>query len=142
MIIKLDSQEAKAQAIAYIQALPVDPVHYCEIKEETRKLSQNAQQWPILAAFAKQVPWPVDGVKQLITDQDWKHILTAAYRNETKMRIAQGLEGGVVVLGQRTREFTKKEWPDWMAFLNWAAADRDVKVPVSKRQEEQLCNQN
>lgn len=109
-----------------------------EIKADTRALSQNRQQWQILAAFAKQLRWPINGAMQYISAEDWKEILTAAWRQESA-RVAQGFDGkGVVMLGHRTREFTAEEWPEWMAFLNWAAAEKGVKVPVSKRRAEEI----
>jgi len=49
-----------------------------------------------------------------------------------------GLYGGVVMLGKRTREFKRVEWPEWMAFLESVAADRGVKIPLSKRQCEAM----
>lgn len=108
------------------------------IQTDTRTLSHNRQQWPILSAFAKQLQWPINGAMQFISDEDYKDILTAAYRQEMT-RIAQGFDGkGVVMLGHRTREFTAEEWPEWMAFLNWAAAEKGVKVPVSKRRAEEM----
>jgi hypothetical protein len=42
------------------------------------------------------------------------------------------------MLGHKTREFKKDEWPEWMAFLESVAADRGVKVPMSKRQYESM----
>jgi hypothetical protein len=104
-----------------------------EIKPDTRTLQNNRCQWPILAAFANQLSWPINGAMQYISAEDWKAILTAAWRQESA-RVAMGFDGGVVMLGHRTREFTKEEWPEWIAFLNWAAAEKGVKVPVSKRQ--------
>jgi hypothetical protein len=128
-----DSSKTRAVIIEAILNAPVGRV--VEIKPETRKLVQNSQQWPILNAFAEQVQWPINGAMQYILPDDWKDILTACYRGET-VRVAQGFEGGVVMLGLRTREFTAEEWPNWMAFLNWAAAEKGVKVRASKRYEE------
>jgi hypothetical protein len=108
-----------------------------EIKAETRNLQNNRAQWPILAAFAKQLSWPINGAMQYISAEDWKAILTAAWRQESA-RVAMGFGGGVVMLGHRTREFTKEEWPEWMEFLNWAAAEKGVKVPVSKKYAEEM----
>jgi hypothetical protein len=108
------------------------------IQPDTRTLQNNRCQWPILSAFAKQLRWPINGTMQYISDEDYKDILTAAYRQEMT-RIAQGFDGkSVVMLGHRTREFTKEEWPEWMEFLNWAAAEKGVKVQVSKRQAEEM----
>jgi len=36
------------------------------------------------------------------------------------------------MLGHKTREFKAAEWSDWMAFLESVAADRGVRVPMSK----------
>jgi hypothetical protein len=130
-----DSKESREHIIKAI--LSADAGFLVEIKADTRTLQNNRQQWPILAAFEKQLRWPINGAMQFISAEDWKDILTAAYRQEMT-RIAQGFDGGVVMLGHRTREFTKEEWPEWIAFLNWAAAEKGVKVPVSKRYAEEM----
>ena len=40
---------------------------------------------------------------------------------------SDGLDGGVVMLGQRTSKFGKKEFSDWLTFLHSVAIDRSVK---------------
>ena len=62
-----------------------------------------------------------------ITDEDWKDILTAAFRQELA-RVAPGINGGMVLLGARTSHFKVKEFSDWMEFLHATAADRGVVV--------------
>jgi hypothetical protein len=98
-----------------------------EIKEATRTLDQNAAQWPILDAFSKQLKWPVNGEMVLLTPEEWKDILTAAFKAET-VRVAMGLNGGMVLLGFRTSKFGKKEFSEWLEFLHATAADRGVIV--------------
>jgi hypothetical protein len=117
--------------------LPTDKSMMVTIQKVTRTLAHNAVQWPILNAFSEQLVWPVNGAMVKLSGEEWKHILTAAYRQETA-RIAQGLDGGMVMLGHKTREFKKDEWPDWMEFLNSVASDRGIKVPMSKSQCESL----
>jgi NinB protein len=95
------------------------------IKEPTRSLEANAAMWPILDAFAKQVKWPVNGAMQLISPEDWKDILTAAFRQH-QPRVAQGLDGGMVILGLRTSKFSKRTFSDWLDFLNATAIDKGV----------------
>ena len=116
------------------------------MSEETRSNADNRQQWPILQAFAAQKQWPVNGVYMLVDAESWKDILTSAFREETQPRIAAAFSlnvpgnidhRGVVMLGKKTREFKKKEWPEWMAFLNAAAAECGIKVPLSKAQQSQ-----
>lgn len=97
------------------------------VSEPNRTLEQNAAQWPILEAFAEQLQWPVNGRMEWLTAEEWKDILTAAFRVE-EVRLAQGLNGGMVMLGQRTRKFKVKEFSDWLEFLHATAADRGVTV--------------
>jgi hypothetical protein len=100
---------------------------------ETRTPEQNAQQWPYLAGFAKQLQWPVNGHMVHMTADEWKDVLTAAFTRET-VRLAQGLDGGLVMLGLRTSKFSKKRWPEWMAFLKATAAERGVEPIYAKEQ--------
>ncbi len=102
------------------------------VERETRTLANNAAQWPILNAFADQLQWPINGYMVYMTSEEWKDVLSSAFKQET-VRLAMGLDGGVVMLGARTSKFKREDWPDWMAFLESVAADRGVKIPVSKR---------
>ena len=95
------------------------------ISESNRSLEQNAAQWPILQAFADQIQWPVNGRMEWLTKEEWKDLLTAAFKKET-VRVAMGLDGGMVMLGSRTSKFVKKEFSEWIEFLHATAADREV----------------
>jgi len=117
-IFRFVHAEARRRAAAYCMVAPEGSI--AEFKDATRTLSQNCAQWPILQAFAKQKQWPVNGVLEWITDEEYKDVLTAAFYQEN-VRLAAGLDGGVVMLGRRTREFKKKEFSDWLEFLNAAA---------------------
>ncbi len=97
------------------------------IGEPTRNLEQNSAQWPILEAFSKQLQWPVNGNMVYMTAEEWKDVLTAAFRNETA-RLAMGLDGGVVMLGMRTSKMTKREFSEWLEFLHAVAAQRGVDI--------------
>ena len=104
------------------------------IRLETRSQAQNRLMWPILTDFSKQLQWPVDGRMVTMTPDEWKDVLSAAFRGES-VRLAMGLSGGVVLLGQRTSKFTKKEFGEWIEFLYATAADRDVRLPAWVDQE-------
>lgn len=97
------------------------------VAEPTRSLDQNAAQWPILQAFADQLEWPVNGRMVRMSDEEWKDVLTAAFRRETA-RLAMGLDGGVVMLGMRTSKMSKREFGDWLEFLHATAAARGVEL--------------
>jgi hypothetical protein len=124
-ILKLRGEAARKAACREILAAPEGWV--VRIGEPNRTLEQNAAQWPILEAFAKQLQWPINGMLQQITAEDWKDILTAAFR-QAQPRVAQGIDGGMVLLGQRTREFGKREFSDWLEFLNATADERGVEL--------------
>ena len=93
----------------------------------TRTLDQNAAQWPYLDAFSKQIKWPVNGHMVNMTPEEWKHVLTAAFKRESA-RLAMGLDGGVVMLGMRTSQMNKSAFSDWLEFLIATAAQRNVTV--------------
>jgi hypothetical protein len=97
------------------------------VAEPTRSLDQNAAQWPILDAFSEQLAWSINGVMTKLEPEDWKTILTAAFRQEGN-RVAQGLDGGLVFLGMRTSKMSKKEFSDYLEFLNATAVLRGVNL--------------
>ena len=96
---------------------------------ETRSQAQNRLMWPLLTEFSKQLDWPVDGQMVKMDPDDWKDVLSAAFRGES-VRIAMGLSGGVVLLGQRTSKFTKAQFSEWVEFLYATAALRGVRLPA------------
>jgi hypothetical protein len=111
-----------------IQAIKDAPDGYVvTIQEPTRNLEQNAALWVLLQAFSEQLKWPVNGELVHMSPEDWKHVLTAALRNETG-RLAMGLNGGVVMLGARTSKMSKREFSDLLEFIQAVAAERQVKI--------------
>jgi hypothetical protein len=97
------------------------------VAEPTRSLDANALQWVILQAFSEQLAWSINGVMTKLEPEDWKTILTAAFRQEGN-RVAQGLDGGLVFLGMRTSKMSKKEFSDYLEFLNATAVLRGVNL--------------
>lgn len=95
------------------------------LSEPPRTLDQNAAQWPILEAFSKQLQWPINGMMTTMAPEEWKDVLTAAFKRET-VRVAMGLDGGMVMLGSRTSKFKKAEFSEYLEFLNATAALRGV----------------
>ncbi len=133
----MDSDYKHLECKKYIDSLPMDGSKVVTIQGVTRTLAQNAVQWPILNAFSNQLKWPVNGEMVKLDPEEWKDILTVAYKQET-VRLAPGLNGGMVMLGKKTRKFKADEWSEWMEFLNSVASDRGIKVPMSKSQCEAL----
>lgn len=124
-IFTLAHQGARQRAA---QAVLMAPDGYVvTVGEPTRNLEQNAAQWPILEAFAEQLLWPVNCEMVRMSAEEWKDVLTAAFKGE-KLRLAKGLDGGVVMIGLRTSKFGKREFSEWLDFLNSVAADRGVNL--------------
>lgn len=124
-VFVLAHPQARANAVHAVQTTPDGYV--VTIQEKNRTLDQNAAQWPILEAFSQQLQWPVNGQMVHMTAEEWKDVLTAAFQRETA-RLAMGLDGGVVMLGQRTSKFGKKRFSEWLEFLHAIAAQRGVQV--------------
>jgi len=122
-------ETARKRALAAVTTAPDGFVTV--VCEPTRNLDQNAAQWPILQAFSDQLVWPVNGKMETLTPEEWKDLLTAAFKRET-VRVAMGLDGGMVMLGARTSKFGKKEFSDWLEFLHATAADRGVDLEMDR----------
>lgn len=116
---------ARQRAIQAIQDAPQG--HKVTIQEQTRSLDQNAACWPLLHAIAEQVKWPVNGQMVNMTAEEFKDVLTASFRKEVP-RLAMGVDGGVVMLGQRTSKFTKKEFSEWLDYLHWFCSEKGVNL--------------
>lgn len=117
--------EARQRARDWVTAAPEG--YSVTVQPPKRSLAQNAAMWPILEAFSQQLRWPVNGQMVLMTPDEWKDVLTAAFRRETT-RIAMGLDGGVVMLGSSTSAMLKDEFSDFLEFLHATAIARGVTV--------------
>jgi hypothetical protein len=122
-VFKLVHGMARSGAVVAVNQAPEGYV--VTISEPTRSLDQNAAMWPILQAFADQLQWPVNGAMVWMTPDEWKDVLSAAFKRET-VRVAMGLDGGMVMLGSRTSKFGVREMSDFIEFLHATAAARDV----------------
>ena len=123
-ILQPSPHPARRNAAAFCMEAPDGWV--VTAQEPGRSADQNAAMWPILDAFAKQLQWSVNGRMEWMTSEEWKDVLSAAFRQET-VRLAMAFDGpGVVMLGQRTSKFGKRAFSDWLEFLHAAAASRGV----------------
>ena len=124
-IYRLVHDEARRRAAQDVQTAPDG--YICTVSEATRTGEQNAAQWPILEAFAQQQQACINGRMETVSADDWKDILTAAFRAELS-RVALGIDGKMILLGQRTSQMGKREFSEWLEFLHATAAQRGVVV--------------
>lgn len=96
------------------------------VRLPTRSVEQNTRMWRMLRDVARQVEWPVNGRMQLVSAEEWKDIFSAALRKE--QRIAQGIDGGFVLLGMRTSKLTVQGMCDLVALMDAFGAERDPPV--------------
>lgn len=120
---KITGQQARLAACREVMAAPDG--HVVRIAEATRSLDQNALLWPLLECFAAQLTWPVNGAQTALEADEWKDILSAAFEQES-VRLAQGLNGGVVMLGRRTSQYGKKRFSEFIEFIYATGAARGV----------------
>lgn len=94
------------------------------ICKETRSTAQNRMLWSCLNDIAGTVQWPVDGKLQKLDAEEWKHILSAGLKKH--QRVAQGIEGGFVMLGQRTSRMTVAEMGELITLAHAFGDERGV----------------
>lgn len=130
----LRSQSVLDYLIEYLRGIALSETHPMAVRigDVNRTLEQNAAQWPLLEAIAKQLQWPVDGEMCWLTSDEFKDILTAGFKGE-KLRLAKGVNGGVVMLGLRTSKMGKQEFSEWLEFLHWFCADRGVNIERERK---------
>lgn len=120
-------EHAKELSVGHAVEVIVRPV------KSRRSLIQNAKMWAMLADVSRQVQWPVNGVLETLDSEDWKSLITAAARQET--RVAAGLNGGAVMLGVSTRKMTTQQMADVIEYLYAFGADKGVKWSERANQE-------
>lgn len=95
-----------------------------------RTAEQNRLMWAMLTDISQQVMWPVNGVMQALSPEEWKDLLTASLTSE--MRVAQGIDGGIVLLGRRTSKMTVRQMTDLVDLMSAFGSERGVKFTASE----------
>ena len=96
----------------------------CEIRPKTRTLAQNDLLWSVLTDISKQVEFVVNGELIKVSPEEVKDILTAGLKRETRM--AMGIDGGMVILGQRTSKMTVRELAELIELAHAFGTQRGV----------------
>lgn len=76
--------------------------------------------WAMLTDVSRQVDW----YGERLTKEEWKTVMTAALR---KQRAVPGIDGGFVVLGDKTSEMDKTELSELMELIEAFGAQKDVR---------------
>jgi hypothetical protein len=128
--VRLIDAQRRAYAKEMIDRVPDGWV--VALSEPTRTLDQNAMLWPLLTDLSRQVEWPINGVAQKLSPEDWKDLATASLAKE--QRVAAGLDGGFVFLGRRTSTMSKRTFSDLIEIIFAFGSAHDVKwsTPMPK----------
>ncbi|WP_295487944.1 recombination protein NinB [uncultured Pseudomonas sp.] len=100
-----------------------------------RSLEANAAMWAMLTDISRQKQWVVNGVQTYLEPEDWKDILTAALDSE--LRVAQGVSGGMVLLGRRTSKMSVKQMSDLLELIQAFGAEHGIRFSAPKHVVEQ-----
>jgi len=106
----------------------MEPGTDCKVQvsqDNDRTPEQNKKMWAMLGDVSRQVKWRVDNNYIYMTPDDWKDVLTAGLKKHAKL--AQGIDGGVVMLGCRTSKMSTKELAELIEFIYWFGSENSVK---------------
>jgi hypothetical protein len=100
-----------------------------EARPEKRSDAQNRLMWSALGDCARQIEWH----GQKLDAESWKDMATAALKRQ---RVVPGIDGGFVVLGQRTSRMTKAEMTELIEFVHCFGSQQGVQwSPASIAQD-------
>lgn len=99
-------------------------------KVDKRSSQQNRLMWELLGQIAQRKQWPVDGRLQWLEPEEWKDILSAGLKRH--QRVAMGIEGGFVILGQRTSRMSVQEMTDLIELIYAFAAEQGVELDAER----------
>lgn len=117
LYFRLVHEEARRRALKAVSEAQGGSI--VEIRPDTRTLAQNSRLWALLTDVSRQVEW----YGHDLSPEDWKVMLTASLR---KQRAVPGIDGGFVVLGDKTSRMTKAEMSDLMELISAFGAERGV----------------
>ena len=98
----ISSRDNLVTAFRFAESLGYGKPYVVEVKPLTRTIQQNDLMWALLTEISNQVVWH----GQKLTPENWKDVLTAALKRQA---VVPGIDGGFVVLGQRTSKMSVKE---------------------------------
>lgn len=98
----ISSRDNLVTAFRFAESLGYGKVYVVEVKPLTRTIQQNDLMWALLTEISNQVVWH----GQKLTPENWKDVLTAALKRQS---VVPGIDGGFVILGQRTSKMSVKE---------------------------------
>jgi hypothetical protein len=126
IIMQLDHQNiSRVFRAMFEKAKGIDKAMELVLRERRRSSDQNKKLWPMLSDVASQVQLCINGEMVWAQPEDWKEVFTACLKREQRM--AQGIDGGLVILGARTSRMRKAEFSELIELIYAFGAERGVK---------------
>jgi len=124
LTFKIATQEALRPVMASVweavcKGIAAGPV-VVTLGREARTLDQNAKMWPMLQDLAEQKEW----AGAMRSKEDWKDICTAHFERQN---LVPGIDGGIVALGARTKEYDKKRFSEFIECMYWIGQEYEIK---------------
>ncbi len=104
------------------------------MNDKRRREGSSRLMWALLTDISNQLEWCIDGKMQQCSKEDYKEILSAGLRKE--QRIAQGIEGGFVLLGQRTSKMTVAQMSELIEFIYFFMSEKELKISAPEQYRE------
>ena len=98
------------------------------VRQATRSTEQNARMWALLSDVSKQVDW----YGQKLAPEEWKDVFSASLK---KQKAVPGIDGGFVILGQRTSKMSVREMGELMELIEAFGSDRGVRFSAPEWME-------
>lgn len=97
--------------------------------DRKRTGTQNSKMWPMLTDISRQVDWPhTDKAGNWrigkMPPMPWKAVLTAAFERE--MAMAQGWDGGTVMVGASTSNYGVRKFAEFIEFIYACGSEKGV----------------
>ncbi len=121
----ISSRKNLVTAFRFAESLGYGKAYVVEVKPLTRTIQQNDLMWALLTEISNQLVWH----GQKLTPENWKDVLTAALKRQS---VVPGIDGGFVVLGQRTSKMTVKELNEVIELAYAFGAQNGVKFKDEK----------
>lgn len=116
----ITSRKSLEHAFRQLNALGFERSYQIEAKPMTRTLEQNAKLWAMLTDVSQQVNWH----GQKLSQEDWKHVFSAALNQQ---RVVPNLDGnGFVVLGQSTSRMSVSQMSEMIELMHAFGAQNGV----------------
>lgn len=96
---------------------------HIECRAEKRSDPQNRRMWALLTEVSQQVDW----YGQKLAPEEWKDVFSAALK---KQKAVPGIDGGFVILGQRTSKMSRAEMSEMQTLIEAFGAQRGVQFAL------------